>query len=84
MRRSCPATIAALRSRRPDEGLGALEALAETLRERAGALLPGDPTILERLVETAAARDELGRVAPAPDRDEIRAIYRAALTPRRR
>jgi maleylacetate reductase len=79
-----PATIAALRSRRPEEGLGALEALAETLRARAGALLPDDPLILERLVETAAARDELGRVAPAPDRDEIRAIYRAALTPRPR
>jgi hypothetical protein len=34
--------------------------------------------MLERLVETAAARDELDRVAPAPDRDEIRAIYLAA------
>ena len=62
-----PATIAALRSRRPDErSRHAIEALAETLRERAGALLPDDPAVLERLVKTAAARDELGRVRRCP------------------
>lgn len=80
-----PATIAALRTRRPaeldrlDAALGAtLEAFAEALRERAGAAVPADPALLDRLVETAAARDELGRVAPAPDREELRWIYLAA------
>ena len=76
-----PATIAALRRRRPAEldALGiSLETVAERLRERAGAVVPGDPAALDRLVETAAAREELGRVAPAPEREEIRAIYDAA------
>lgn len=80
-----PATIAALRRRRPaelarlDEALGTpIEAFAETLRERARAAVPAEPATLDRLVETAAARDELDRVPPAPDRDEIRAIYLAA------
>ncbi len=79
-----PATIAALRRRRPaelervDEALGtSLDAFAERLREHAGA--PAlDPALLDSMVGTAAAREELGRVAPAPDRDEIRAIYAAA------
>ena len=79
-----PATITALRRRRPaelerlDEALRTpLEVFAERLRERAGA--PDlDPALLDGMVGTAAARDELGRVAPAPDRDEIRAIYAAA------
>jgi alcohol dehydrogenase class IV len=80
-----PSTIAALRRRRPaeldrlDATLGApLEAFAETLREQAGAAMPADPALLDRLAETAAARDELGRVAPTPDRNELRAIYAAA------
>lgn len=80
-----PATIAALRRRRPaaldrlDASLGArLEAFAESLRERAGAHGLGDPQLLDRLVEVAAQRQELDRVAPAPDRDELRAIYLAA------
>lgn len=80
-----PATIAALRRRRPaeldrlDAALGTpLEAFAEALRERAGAHGLGDPELLDRLVEVAAQRPELGRVAPPPDRDELRAIYVAA------
>lgn len=80
-----PATIAALRRRRPaeldrlDASLGTrLEAFAESLRERAGAHGLGDPQLLDRLVEVAAQRQELDRVAPAPDRDELRAIYLAA------
>ena len=80
-----PATVAALRRRRPvelgrlDEALGTpIEEFAEELRDRACAAVPADPALLERLVETAAARDELDRVPPAPDRDEIRAIYLAA------
>jgi maleylacetate reductase len=77
-----PASIAALRRRRPaelerlDAELGTpLEAFAQTLRVRAG-IQPFDD--LDRLVETAAQRSELGRVAPAPDRDELREIYRVA------
>ena len=80
-----PATIAAARRRRPaeldglDSALGMpLEAFAETLRERAGADGLGDPQLLDRLVEVAAQRAELGRISPLPDRDEIRAIYVAA------
>ncbi|MGZ8647534.1 MAG: hypothetical protein ACXW08_02695, partial [Solirubrobacteraceae bacterium] len=80
-----PATIAALRRRRPaeldrlDASLGTrLEAFAESLRARAGAPGLGDPQLLDRLVEVAAQRQELDRVAPAPDRDELRAIYLAA------
>jgi maleylacetate reductase len=80
-----PASVAALRRRRAgeldrlDAALGLpLEAFAETLRERAGVDGLGDPGLLDRLVDAAAAREELGRVAPAPDGDEIRAIYLAA------
>jgi alcohol dehydrogenase class IV len=77
-----PGTIAALRSRRPAEldRLGVpLESFAETLRDRAGSPCLDDPALLDRLVDTAAGREELGRVAPAPDRDEIRAIFEAAV-----
>jgi maleylacetate reductase len=80
-----PATIAAARRRRPaeldriDAALGTpLEAFAESLRERAGADGLGDPQLLDRLVDVAARRAELGRIAPPPDRDELRAIYVAA------
>ncbi len=80
-----PATIAAARRRRPDEldrldaALGTpLEVFAERLRERAGANGLGDPQLLDRLVEVAAQRAELARIAPPPDRHEIRAIYAAA------
>jgi alcohol dehydrogenase class IV len=80
-----PASIAALRRRRPAEleGLDAalgttLEAFAHTLRERAGVEDVEDPQLLDRLVDVAAERAELARVAPAPDRDELLAIYRSA------
>lgn len=85
-----PATVAALRRRRPDDlrrldrELGVtLETAALRLRDRAGAdlgALAADDELLERAVEAAAIRPEIGRVAPAPDRDELRAIYRAAFT----
>ena len=90
------ASVAALRRRRADAldrldaALGVpLEAFAERLRDRAGVDGLADPALLDRMVDTAAAREELGRVAPAPDRDELRAIYLAAffdgaLNPRRR
>ena len=83
-----PATIRAIRSRRPaelkrlDEILGvALEAVAERLRQRAGAslgVLANDEQLLRRAVETAAMRPELERIAPAPDHAEIREIYRTS------
>ncbi len=84
-----PVTVRALRARRPellervDAAIGAtLESVAERLRDRAGieglGAITTDDEVLERAVEAAAARSELGRIAPAPDRDELRAIYRAA------
>jgi alcohol dehydrogenase class IV len=88
-----PATIGALRARRPaafaplDKELGvALEAAAEALRERAGVDglggMEADDALLGRAVEAALQRPELARVAPAPGADELRAIYRAAAEPR--
>lgn len=84
-----PATIRAIRSRRPaefkrlDEILGiALEVVAEQLRQRAGAslgVLANDEELLRRAVETAAKRPELDRIAPGPDHAEIREIYRTSV-----
>ncbi len=82
-----PATIGAIRARRPAEmerlerkvGV-ALEAVAERLRDRAGAglgALESDRELLERTVEVAARRPELERIEPALDEAEIWAIYRA-------
>jgi alcohol dehydrogenase class IV len=84
-----PATIGALRARRPvafeplDTLLGVpLEAVATNLRDRAGVdglgALSADDDLLERAVRTALERPELGRVSPAPEAAELRAIYRAA------
>jgi maleylacetate reductase len=83
-----PATIRAIRSRRPaelkrlDEILGiALEAVADQLRERARAslgVLADDEELLRRAVETAAQRPELKRIPRAPDHAEIREIYRSS------
>jgi maleylacetate reductase len=83
-----PATTRATRSRRPvefeqlDASLGlALESVAERLRHRARAdlaALVDDANLLSRSVEAAAKRPELDRIAPAPDREEIRQIYRAS------
>jgi alcohol dehydrogenase class IV len=85
-----PDTIAAIRRRAPerftlvDRLLGfPLEQLAVRLRDRAGgdglALLASDRRQLDRVVEVAARRTaEMERNAPAPDPDELRAIYLAA------
>jgi maleylacetate reductase len=87
-----PATIAALRARRPeafeqlDGQLGiTLEAVATDLRVRAGADSLGsmgtDDELLDRAVQAALKRPELARVAPAPDATELRAVYRRAAAP---
>lgn len=83
-----PATVRATRSRKPaelerlDRALGvALESVAEGLRNRAGANLrevTSDSGVLERAVEAAAERPEIGGIAPAPDADEVRRIYLAS------
>jgi maleylacetate reductase len=83
-----PATTSATRSRRPveferlDASLGlTLESVAERLRHRARAdlaALVDDENLLSRSVEAAAKRPELDRIAPAPDREEIRQIYRTS------
>lgn len=84
-----PATAGALRVRRPDAfaaldaDLGVpVEQLAAQLREHAGAAglgpLDHDDALLTRAVDAAAARPELAHVPPRPDRDELRALYRAA------
>ncbi|HWH11988.1 MAG TPA: iron-containing alcohol dehydrogenase [Solirubrobacteraceae bacterium] len=78
IRRRLPGGVEELES---DVGVD-LEAFARRLRVRAGALgidrLRDDPQLLDRVVTGAASRPELERVAPAPDPDELRAIYRAA------
>jgi alcohol dehydrogenase class IV len=75
MRIRCPDALA-----RADADLGEpFEQLARRLRDRAG----GERIAAEHvevLVETAAERPELRRVPPAPDADELRAIYVAATT----
>jgi maleylacetate reductase len=84
-----PATIAALRARRPeafeqlDARLGVtLEAVATELRARAGAdglgSMTTDEAVLDGAVHAALKRPELARVAPAPDAAELRAVYRNA------
>jgi alcohol dehydrogenase class IV len=84
-----PASVAALRTRAPgaletvDGELGGrLEDAAVALRRRAGVTgigrLAGDEALLERAVDAAAERSELDRLPPRPDREELRAIYRAA------
>jgi hypothetical protein len=68
---------------RLDAALGKpVERLAEDLRQRAGVNglgeLGTDSELLDRAVATAAERRELTRVAPALERDDVAAIYRAA------
>jgi alcohol dehydrogenase class IV len=85
-----PLTAAATRARRPaefaqlDTDLGvALERLAAELRDRAAAdlrPLAADESLLEQAVTDASSRPELARIGPAPDRDEIRTMYRRAGT----
>lgn len=83
-----PFTVRALRRRAPDALARAeralpapLEAVADRLRDRAGAALgalAADGALLERAVAAAARRPELDRVPPPLAPDEVRAIYRAA------
>ncbi|MBS1878384.1 MAG: iron-containing alcohol dehydrogenase [Actinobacteria bacterium] len=85
-----PETLRSVRRRRPEqlEALDALvgvelELLAERLRrisrgDDGGPGAVADEALLERLVEAAAVRPELGRTPPAPDRAEIRQIFAAA------
>jgi maleylacetate reductase len=86
-----PATVGATRVRRPAEfeRLDArlpieLETVAQELRRRASAglgVLATDSDLLERAIEAATARPELGRIPPPPDRTEIAAIYRTSAVP---
>ena len=87
-----PETVAACRRRVPaavgalDAAAGEpLEALARRLRDRVPSR-PVPATELEALLETAldavAARSELDRIPPPPDRAELRRILVAALTTR--
>jgi alcohol dehydrogenase class IV len=84
-----PHSLRALRRRFPDrlaELDGALgrsaEDAAAALARRAGASSLGavgtDGEVLERCVAAAAERSELALTPPAPDRDELRALYAAA------
>src|SRR3954447_8719289 len=89
--RCCPPTLRAHRKRAPqvlagleDELATNLEAVAESLRDRAGVTGLGaigtDAELLERTVDHAARRAELERVPPAMTPSEIREIYLAART----
>ena len=84
-----PHTTAALRLRAPeqlaalDEAAGlAMEALARRLAQRAGAQRLRDHGVTEEALETcvreALGRPQLANTPPAPEEDEIRAIYEAA------
>lgn len=79
-----PHTAAAMRRRRPDAMARADADLGEPFEQLAARLrdLAGDEridaTALDVLVETVSGRSELQRVPPAPDADELRAIYAAA------
>ncbi len=63
--------------------LGADVALAERLADTAGAThlaaFGVDDAALDRCADAAAARRELRNTPPAADRDELRALYAAAL-----
>ena len=83
-----PATLGALRARRPaelarlDARLGiTLEEVARQLRDRSGAdlgALGTDAELLSLTIDVAAQRPELDRIPPRPDRAEIRDIYCAS------
>jgi alcohol dehydrogenase class IV len=81
-----PHTAAAMRARCPDAMARAdadlgepFEQLAARLRDRAGGERI-DISALDVLVETVGERPELQRVPPAPDADELRALYVSAAT----
>ncbi|WP_320671146.1 iron-containing alcohol dehydrogenase [Patulibacter defluvii] len=83
-----PGTVAAIRRRRPalvgelDGLLGEpLEAVAERLRERAGAAVPAlaEPAARERVAAAVLARGpQLERIGPPPDAAELDALLLAA------
>ena len=84
-----PHTTGALRRRRPDRvdrlavAIGADPAeIAARLAARAGARRLRDIGVerdkLDECAEAAAARPDLARIPPAPDEQEIRALYEAA------
>jgi len=84
-----PATISAIRRRRPkelsdiDQLLGEqLEVLAEGLAVQAGGAGLGaigtDVALRDQAVETVLSRTEIGFIAPAPDRAELAEIYISA------
>jgi alcohol dehydrogenase class IV len=84
-----PHTTAALRVRAPeqlaalDDAAGvAVEALARRFAQRAGAQQLRDLGVTEEALETcvreALARPQLASTPPAPEEDEIRALYEAA------
>ena len=76
-----PHTLVAL-ERRGAAGAGDLVELATGLARRAGAVslrkLGVDEAALERCIEAAGDRAELGAVPPRPDAAELRALYEAA------
>jgi alcohol dehydrogenase class IV len=76
-----PHTLVAL-ERRGAAGTSELVGLATDLARRAGAVglraLGVDEAALETCVDAAAGRTELDAIPPRPDRDELRALYRAA------
>ena len=84
-----PATISAIRRRRPkelsdiDQLLGEqLEVLAEGLAVQAGGAglvaIGTDVALRDQAVETVLSRTETGFIAPAPDRAELAEIYISA------
>jgi alcohol dehydrogenase class IV len=77
-----PHTLPAL-ERRGAPGAGELVELASRLARRAGAValrdLGVDEATLDACADAAASRAELDLIPPRPDRDELRALYAAAL-----
>jgi alcohol dehydrogenase class IV len=75
-----PHTTAALRRRYPDRVSDAVAAGAERLRELSGARVAAPDAEIDACVEAAAARRELAATPPVATREELRAIYAAALS----
>jgi alcohol dehydrogenase class IV len=77
-----PHTLPAL-DRRGAAGAGDLVELATRLARRAGAArlreLGVDDGVIDACADAAAARSELDLTPPRADRDELRALYAAAL-----
>jgi alcohol dehydrogenase class IV len=75
-----PYTTAALRRRYPDRVSDAVAAGAERLRELSGARVAASEAEIDACVEAAAGRRELAATPPVATREELRAIYAAALS----